>query len=158
MRRTNHQAGFTIIELMGVIMIMGILTGLVLPIIRVEIARVKLSEAIMAFGTCRNMITEVYISGSDPPLPGEEWDCESKVDASRYVLKVIVKDAGKITVILQGFKDGRFDSKELTLMPLDNTGTPLDGSPGIAVRRWRCGSILDGTDVPLKYLPSSCRG
>jgi prepilin-type N-terminal cleavage/methylation domain-containing protein len=158
MRRTNNQAGFTIVELMGVIAIVGILTALVLPSIRVNAVRVKMSEAILAFGQCRNVISEIYIAGSDPPLPGEDWGCEIKQDASQYVDSVTVKDAGKITVSLQGFKDGRLDTKDLTLVPLDNTGTPLDGTPGIVVRRWRCGSVLDGTNVPLEYLPSSCRG
>jgi prepilin-type N-terminal cleavage/methylation domain-containing protein len=158
MRRTNNQAGFTIIELMGVIMIVGILTALVLPSIRVNTVRVKMSEAIMAFGQCRNMVSEVYLSGGDPPLPGEPWGCEISKDASQYVDSVTTTEVGKIIVSLQGFKDGRLDTKDLTLMPLDNTGTPLDGTAGVAVRRWRCGSALDGTDVLPEYLPSSCRG
>jgi len=158
MRRTNNQAGFTIIEIMGVVMIMGILTALVLPTIRVNTVRVKMSEAIMAFAPCRNMVSEIYLSGGDPPLPGVEWGCEINQNASKYVDSVTADPAGKIRVTLRGFADGRLDTKELTLMPLDNTGTPLDGTGGIAVRRWRCGSALDGTDVPLPYLPSSCRG
>jgi type IV pilus assembly protein PilA len=156
MRRTNNQAGFTIIELMGVIMTMGILTALVLPTIRVNTIRVKMSEAIMAFGQCRNMVSEVYLSGGSSPGAGE-WGCEIASDASKYVDSVTTDEFGKIRVTLRGFGDGRLDTKELTLMPLDNTGTPLDGTGGI-VRRWRCGSALDLTDVPLQYLPSSCRG
>jgi len=156
MRRTKNQAGFTILELMGVIMIMGVLTALVLPTVRVNAVRAKMSEAIMAFGPCRNMITEVYLSGGSSPGPGQ-WGCEIDKDASQYVDSVTTTVEGKIRVTLQGFNDGRLNTKDLTLTPLDNTGTPMDGTEG-TVRSWRCGSALDGTDVPPQYLPSSCRG
>ncbi|TMG73999.1 MAG: pilin [Betaproteobacteria bacterium] len=156
MRRTNNQAGFTILEVMGVIMIMGVLTALVLPTVRTNAVRAKMSEAIMAFGPCRNMITEVYLSGGSSPGAGL-WGCEIDKDASQYVDSVLTEDGGKIRVTLQGFNDGRLNTKDLTLTPLDNTGTPMDGTGGF-VRSWRCGSALDGTDVPPQYLPSSCRG
>ena len=158
MRRTRNQAGFTIIELMGVIMIMGVLTALVLPSVRSNAVRAKMSEAIMAFGPCRNMVSEIYLSGSDLPPPGEKWGCE--IDApTQYVGTVTVDDTGRIRVFLQGFLDGRLDTKDITLTPLDNTGTPLDGTAGAAIRSWRCGSITDGTDMTLlPYLPSTCRG
>jgi len=153
MRRTN--AGFTIIEVMGVIMIMGVLAALVLPTIRVNTVRVKMSEVLIQLSSCRNMISEVYISAGDPPLAGE-WGCEVTSGASTYVDSITTNGLGKITASLRGFVDGRLDTKNLTLMPLDNTGS----APGIgsAVRRWRCGLPADGTDVPPQYLPSSCRG
>jgi len=157
MRRTNRQAGFTIIEVMLVTMIIGVLAALVLPSIRVETARVKMSEALLAFGTCRNMVTELYNSGGDSPGAGS-WGCESPagVPVSVYVDSVRTEENGTIKVQLRGFNDLRIDVHDLTLAPLDNTGNlAVDGS---IVRRWRCGSIIDGTDVPAKYLPGSCRG
>jgi type IV pilus assembly protein PilA len=157
MRRTNNEAGFTILELMGVIMIMGLLTALVLPSVRSNAVRAKMSEAIMAFGPCRNMITEVYLSGGSSPGAGE-WGCEIDRDASQYVDSVTTTLEGKIRVTLRGFGDLRIDTQDLTFVPLDNTGTPMDGAEGI-VRSWRCGSITDGTGTTLlQYLPSSCRG
>ena len=156
MRRTKNQAGFTILEVMGVIMIMGVLTALVLPTVRSNAVRAKMSEAIMAFGPCRNMITEVYLSGGSSPGAGL-WGCEIDKDASQYVDAVLTDDGGKIRVTLRGFGDLRIDTQELTLMPLDATGVPMDGTGGF-VRSWRCGSAADLTTVPPQYLPSSCRG
>jgi type IV pilus assembly protein PilA len=156
MRRTNNEAGFTIVELMGVIMIMGLLTALVLPTVRANAVRAKMSEAIMAFGPCRNLITEVYLSGGSSPGAGE-WGCEIDRDASQYVDMVTTELSGKIRVTLRGFGDLRIDTMDLTLMPLDNAGAPMDGAEG-TVRSWRCGSALDNTTVPVQYLPSSCRG
>jgi type IV pilus assembly protein PilA len=157
MRRTSRQAGFTIIEVMLVTMIIGVLAALILPSIRVETARVKMSEALLAFGTCRNMVSELYNSGGDSPGAGN-WGCESVVGTpvSVYVDSVTTEDDGLIKVSLRGFNDLRIDFHDLTLTPLDNTGTrAVDGS---IVRRWRCGSVADGTTVPPQYLPGTCRG
>jgi type IV pilus assembly protein PilA len=62
-----------------------------------------------------------------------------------------------IKVSLRGFSDLRIDTMDLTMMPLDNTGSPPIGA-GSTVRTWRCGSAADGTQVPVQFLPASCRG
>lgn len=158
MRRIDNQAGFTIVELMIVMMIMGILASLVLPSIRLNAARVKVSEAMLAAGPCKNVVSEVYVSGGDPPAPGA-WGCEITGNASKYVESVsVVDDFGTIEVSLRGFNDLRIDFHNLTLAPLDNTGN-LPADLGIQVRRWRCGSLVDGTDASLlPFLPNTCRG
>jgi type IV pilus assembly protein PilA len=158
MGRAKNQSGFTIIEVMLVTMIIGVLAAMVLPNIRVEVARVKMSEALLAFGTCRNMVTELYNSGGDSPGAGN-WGCESVLGTpvSVYVDSVTTEEDGLIKVSLRGFNDLRIDTMDLTLAPLDNTGTrAVEGS---IVRRWRCGSVADGTSTSLaKYLPGTCRG
>lgn len=157
MRKIRSQAGFTIIEVMLVSLIIGVLAALVLPSIRLNTARVKVSEAMLAAGPCKNTVSEIYISGGDPPALGS-WGCEITSNASTYVESVrIVDDYGTIEVSLRGFNDGRIDSHSLTLAPLDNTGN-LPSSTGTQIRRWRCGSLTDGTDVPAQYLPSTCKG
>jgi type IV pilus assembly protein PilA len=155
MGAAKNQSGFTIIEVMLVTMIIGVLAALVLPSIRVETARVKMSDALVAIGACRTMITELYNSGSDSPGAGN-WGCERTGGVTTYVDSITTEDDGLIKVSLRGFNDLRIDTHDLTMTPLDNTGSrAVDGS---IVRRWRCGSVADGTTVPAKYLPSSCRG
>jgi len=157
MRRTNSkQAGFTIVELMIVMMIIGVLAAIVLPGIRSNAIRARMSEAILALSPCKNVITELYNSGGDPPGAGN-WGCEAS-DVSIYVDTVTTDDVGAIKASLRGFNDLRIDFHNLTLAPLDNTGT--FPAPGGLVRTWRCGSPTDfgGTDVPPQYLPGSCRG
>jgi type IV pilus assembly protein PilA len=157
MRRGSRQGGYTIIEVMIVVMIIGVLASIVLPAIRNYTARAKMSEALLAFAPCRLMITEGYLSGGDPPTEGN-WGCEVTSNASKYVDSISTRDPGPvIKVSLRGFSDLRIDTMDLTLMPLDNTGSPPSG-PGSAVRTWRCGSAADGTQVPPQYLPASCRG
>ena len=155
MQRTNSQAGFTIVELMIVIMIIGVLAALVLPSIRASAVRARMSEAILSLSTCKSAVTELYNSGGDPPGAGN-WGCEA-TNVSVYVDFITTTNEGVIKASLRGFNDGRIDTRDLTLAPLDNTGSlPV---PGSIIRNWRCGSVADGTGATLSpYLPGTCRG
>jgi type IV pilus assembly protein PilA len=154
--RRHGQAGFTIVEIVSVVGIIGVLAILVLPSIRVNAVRVKMSEALLAFGQCRNTITEIYLANGEPPADGV-WGCEIDKDVSRYVYNVKVDPVGIIMVGLTGFGDLRIDTFDVTLAPLDNTGSLPSGN-GAPIRRWRCGSPGDGTTILPQFLPSSCRG
>ena len=63
----------------------------------------------------------------------------------------------KSYIILSGDPD--LDDKVLTLMPLI-AGIPADVTTdlGKAIPTWRCGSIADGTTLPISALPTSCQG
>src|SRR6266513_3321489 len=148
MRRASRQAGYTIIEVMIVVMVIGVLASIVLPIVRGYVARAKMSEALLALAPCRNAVTEVYLSGGDSPGPGN-WGCEVASDASRYVDSISTGESGQIKVSLRGFDDGRINAHDLTLVPLDNTGS-LPSGGGSVVRSWRCGS-------PAEIGRASCR-
>lgn len=155
MRKQHRQAGFTIIEIMIVVTVIGVLAAIVLPTFRLDTARAKVSEAILAFSSCKNTVTEIYMSGS-PPGFGEQWGCEV-TSPSQYVKDVSVTDEGVITILLTGFNDGRLDNTTISLAPLNSSGTHLTGA-GDQIQSWRCGASTDGTDLEVKYLPSSCRG
>jgi type IV pilus assembly protein PilA len=156
MRRRGTQGGFTIIEIMIIVTIIGVLTALIVPSVRVNTIRVKMTEAILAFAPCRNAVSEIYQGGGDPPADGV-WGCEIDQNASQYVDQVKVDEIGKITISLRATIAPQLATLDLTLQPLDNTGAIPSGS-GSPVTRWRCGSGLDGSQVPIQYLPSTCRG
>ena len=141
---------------MIVIMIIGVLAAIVLPNVRTNAARARMSEAILALAPCKNAVTELYNSGGDPPGAGN-WGCEVNAEASQYVDSIQTSPEGIIKASLRGFNDLRINTHDLTLAPLDNTGNLPPGG-GSTVRSWRCGSGLDGTDVPVQFLPGSCRG
>ena len=160
MRTDNkRQAGFTIVELMIVVMIVGVLAAIVLPSVRGYSVRAKMSEALLALATCKSAVTEMYQSLADPP-GADNWGCEAS-NVSLYVSEVHTTDFGTIRVVLRGFNDGRLDAHEITMAPLDGSGSLPTGS-GFIVRTWRCGSVVDGTDILPQYipqyLPSGCRG
>jgi type IV pilus assembly protein PilA len=66
---------------------------------------------------------------------------------------------GVVTVTAQGFNDATIDGEDVTLVPLIDATTPADiNDAGRSLFGWRCGSAGDGTTIPSKFLPGSCRG
>jgi type IV pilus assembly protein PilA len=153
------QAGMTFIELMVVVAIVGILTTIALPNIKNYSARAKVSEAILAFGRCRNAVQEVYLSGGDT-LPGENnWGCESG-NTSKFVDSITTTDEGIIIVRLHpAVGDARIANADITMAPMNRSGTVMNSDDlGNSVYRWRCGSKSDKTDIDPNFLPGTCRG
>lgn len=167
MKRTVQQ-GFTLIELMIVVAIIGILAAVALPAYQDYTKRAKMSEVILAASACRTSITEVYQSGNASNAPGADgWGCEAGAGTSnpsvttKYVSSIRTSADGKITVTAQGFNDTQIDGKVVTLVPLSAANTPavFANDAGKALFGWRCGDTnTDGTTIPSKFLPGSCRG
>lgn len=166
MKRTVQQ-GFTLIELMIVVAIIGILAAVALPAYQDYTKRAKMSEVILAASACRTSITEVYQSGNASNAPGANgWGCEAGAGTSnpsvttKYVSAITTDADGIITVTAQGFNDTQIDGKVVTLVPLAaaNTAAVFTTDAGKALFGWRCGSTADGTTIPAKFLPGSCRG
>ena len=149
------QQGFTLIELMIVVAIIGILAAVALPAYQDYTKRAKMSEVVLAASACRTTISEVYQSGSTSSVAAGDWGCESASQTSKYVKSVATDDNGVITVTATGFGDATIDDQTVVLTPTDASGTALTYS-GTAqqVGGWKCGP---GT-MPAKYLPGSCRG
>ncbi len=159
MRKATGQAGFTIIEVMIVVTVIGVISAIVMPTFRINTVRAKVSEAILAFSNCKNMVTEVYVSGGESP-GADNWGCEIQSGASQYVKSIKTTDEGIIRVELQG--DQRLNLFEIALAPLDATGNVAGGPGTSAIKTWRCGNASDLASptyaLDPKYLPNSCRG
>jgi type IV pilus assembly protein PilA len=149
------QKGFTLIELMIVVAIIGILAAVALPAYQDYTVRAKISEVILALSACRTSITEVYQTGGTPPNPNS-WGCEGNV-GSKYVAGLRTDAAGVVTATVTGINSD-VNAKQVTLAPMVGTAIASAGNMGSGLTGWRCGSSTDGTNLNSKYLPGSCRG
>lgn len=158
MQEGHRQSGFTLIEVMIVVAVLGIIAAIAMPAFQGYQLRAKVSEGLLLFTNCRNQIQEVYLSGSD--LPGaDNWGCEA-TNPSRFVSSISTSNEGVVTITFGNqVNDLRLSQHYITFAPLNGAGGVMaDANLGTPVRRWRCGSTADGTDVKADWLPSTCRG
>jgi len=148
------QQGFTLIELMIVVAIIGILAAVALPAYQDYTIRAKMSEVILAMSACRTSITEVYQSGGSGP-GAMNWGCEAG-STSKYVASIVTDGDGKVVATIQGLPI----SGDVSLVPMISATTAATAAAdmGKGLHGWRCGLPADGTSVSSKYLPGSCRG
>lgn len=142
--KNKLQTGFTLIELMIVVAIIGILAAVALPAYRDYTVRAKVSEVVLAASALRSDISEyAHIQGR---MPGAA-DIPARIDVSEYVASIVyapdasASNVGAVTVTARN--DPAIEGATVSMR-----GTiSADGQV-----LWTCGSTLAA-----KFLPASCR-
>ena len=157
------QKGFTLIELMIVVAIIGILAAVAIPAYQDFLVRSKVSEVLAAMGACKTKVTEFYQANNS------SWATQSGTNIAAlaapglcgqvqtaYTQTVAVNNAGIITATIQALGGTTIAGDAITMEPLDTANAAVVGTPQ-EIARWRCGQA-PATTVIAKYRPGSCQG
>jgi type IV pilus assembly protein PilA len=167
MKRTL-QKGFTLIELMIVVAIIGILAAVALPAYQDYTIRAQIAEGPTMAGGLKTAVADYYASKGTFPdsnalaINGISTGTAAASDnQGSYVNGIAIGKGGQIIITYGNKVNAAVSSKKLTLTPA------IDASKNIA---WICGTatvdttkltvdstVSDSTDMPTKYLPTSCK-
>ena len=146
------QGGFTLIELMIVIAIVGILAAIALPAYQDYTVRAKMSEPLAALAEAKTTVSEYYVANNQlPPSQGvsgikltRETDIITEIQYTSTGSGPLLTAVVKFEVIPNASADQTFELSGYTA----NGGT----------LQWRCKPGTTGTPMDNKYLPANCRG
>ena len=136
------QQGFTLIELMIVVAIIGILAAIALPAYQDYTIRSKVSEVILAASGTKTSVAEWYQSKGVLPAAGSLGTIDTK---SKFV-RSVAWSGTTITATAAGTLDSKVAGNTITLLAV--TGATL----GAGQIGWTC----NGT-IASKYKPASCK-
>ena len=172
----NLQKGFTLIELMIVVAIIGILAAVALPAYQDYTVRAKVSEAIIAGSSVKILMSEAFQTDNTAGLIAAATSFNTKPQAekqSKFVQDILVNEDSpwEITVEIEatagnGIPTGQ-DGATIVFTPNVQNAVPVDTASGAI--DWACatatnatatsrglGSIVAGT-LDAKYAPAECR-
>ena len=150
MQKSKHtQKGFTLIELMIVVAIIGILAAIAIPAYQDYTIRAKMTEALTLASSAKTSVSEFYISQGSMPADEDEAGIDStganyatpvvaamnyaRTNATTGVITITINDIGGDTAANDAF-----------------TMTGVGSNQGVT---WTCAP----TSVDDKYMPASCR-
>ena len=142
--KRSLQKGFTLIELMIVVAIIGILAAVALPAYQDYTKRARVSEALSLMSGAKASVTEYYSTNNTWPSGNASAGLAAKASISGGSVSSVEVAGSKITAVLRTNVE---NGKKVVLKGPSTAG-------GVT---WSCKAAVSGTDVNSKFLPSECR-
>ncbi len=141
----KKQQGFTLIELMIVVAIIGILAAIAIPAYQDYTIRAQVSEGINLASGAKAAISEYFMDSGALPASNAEAGLEAAANITgNYASAVAVGAGGVVTVTYNGPEvNAQIAGQQLTLTPTTNAGSV----------QWACVN----TTLAAKHVPSACR-
>jgi len=154
------QKGFTLIELMIVVAIIGILAAIAIPAYQDYTVRSQVTEGLNLASDLKAAVAETYAQTGSWPTDNNSVGID-KVKSGKYVTAVDIV-TGTINITYGGQANANITNKKLSLRPTTSPNGDVI---------WNCGKHTvagsdptgvtaasnDATDVAGKYLPQTCR-
>lgn len=135
--------GFTLIELMIVVAIVGILAAIAIPAYQDYTVRAKVSEGLSFADFAKTTVSEYYVSNNVWPSSNASAGMPTTVSGN-YVSNLVVSASGSTSIITVSFASTVASGLQIMLTPSVTSSNAIN---------WTC----SGNGQNPNYLPSSCR-
>jgi len=141
----RKQQGFTLIELMIVVAIIGILAAIAIPAYQDYTIRAQVSEGLNLTGACKAAVTEYYQDQGVFPADNATAGLEAAANIrGKYTTQVLVTAGGVCGATYGLDANANITGAVLSMTPVDNTGSVS----------WTCSG---DAQLVNKWLPAACR-